>query len=359
MGRFPHFIPENQDGSLIEITVRTAGARALLVPSPNPFRFNEIIVGVLGRALEVSPVELCGVVFLSNHFHLLVTVREQRELSRFMHHFACNVSKEVGRLRGWSGPKWARRYDAIPVSEEPAAQWARLKYLLSHSAKEGLTESPLDWPGVHSAAATISGDLLEGYWFHRSKEWHARNQGKDYDAYDFATKYQVGFAPLPAFRHLSAEEYQKRVKELVHEIEEECRIARDGMEPLGVARILSQNPHEPPTRKAKKSMKPLFHVKDPEIRNLLRGELSEFLGTYWDASEGLRELCGRPAAELGFPAGCYPPALPYVGDRVSPCPPPPPTRMIEEIERGRVLRGPIPVVTLPIRVWGVSRGDPY
>ena len=360
MGRFPRFIPENQGGTLVEITANVIGGRALLTPAPNPFHFNEIVIGVLGRALEVSPIEICGCAFLTTHWHLLAVVREQRALSRFLHHFDGNLSKEVARIRGWSGAMWAHRPALIPVSDEPSAQWARLKYVLSNSTKEFLTESPLEWPGVHSAEATITGRPLEGYWFNRSKEWHARNQGKDYGVYDFATKYQVGIAPLPAFRHLTADEYRRRVKELIHEIEEEARAARGGMEVLGVERILRQDPQERPTRKRKtKTVKPFIHAKDQEIRKSFKIAFGEFLATYWDASGRLRELCGRPAAEMGFPPGCYPPALPYVGGPAPRCPPPPPTRVIEEVEKGNMFRGPIPVVVLPTRIHGFARGDPY
>ncbi len=47
MGRPARFIPENKDGVLVEVTSRVIGARALLVPSPEPRRFNEIVVGVM------------------------------------------------------------------------------------------------------------------------------------------------------------------------------------------------------------------------------------------------------------------------------------------------------------------------
>jgi hypothetical protein len=45
-----------------------------------------------------------------------------------------------------------------------------LRYLLSHSVKEGLCESPFDWPGVECAKALVHGEKLEGVWFNRSKE---------------------------------------------------------------------------------------------------------------------------------------------------------------------------------------------
>ncbi len=135
MGRTARFIPENQDGVLVEITSRTIGARALLLPAPNPRRFNEIVIGVIGRALEVSPLDLCATVFLANHLHILAVVHDQQELSRFMQHLGANVSKEIGgRIRDWRGSFWERRYDGIVVSDEPKVQWARLKYCLSQGS---------------------------------------------------------------------------------------------------------------------------------------------------------------------------------------------------------------------------------
>ncbi len=99
---------------------------------------------VMGRALEVSPLALCSAVVVSNHLHLLAVVHEQQALSRFMAHFGCNLSKEIDRLRGWRGSMWERRYDAIVVGSD--AEWKRLKYSLSHGAKEELVETPLELP---------------------------------------------------------------------------------------------------------------------------------------------------------------------------------------------------------------------
>ncbi len=52
-------------------------------------------------------------------------------------------------------------------------QWRKLKYLLSHGVKEGLVESPYDWPGVHAAHSLVSGEPLEvkdgAQWISRSE----------------------------------------------------------------------------------------------------------------------------------------------------------------------------------------------
>ncbi|MCP3957347.1 MAG: hypothetical protein GY719_05795 [bacterium] len=345
MGRPARFIPENKDGVLVEVTARTIGARALLVPSPDPRRFNEAVIGVMGRALEVSPLELCSAVWTANHYHCLLVVRDQQQLSRFMHHLGCNISKEIGgRIRKWRGAFWERRYDGIVVSGEPEAQWQRLKYHLSHSVKEGLCESPLQWPGVHAAKALVHGELLEGYWFSRSKAWAAENRGQDVGRYDFATRYLVGFSPLPAFRHLPPEEYKDRVAGLIREIEEEGERKRDGNPVAGTEKIFSQNPYEPPTRRTKRSSKPLFHVASRQAREDLRQEILVYLAQYWEASQALRR--GNLKAADWFPAGCYPPAFAFVGQPPPRRTPPPPTRRIEILESGDVERGDIPVVEI-------------
>ena len=345
MGRPARFIPENQNGVLVEVTSRVIGARAMLVPSPDPTRFNEIVVGVMGRALDVSPLELCSAVWMANHMHLLCVVHDQQQLSRFMHHLACNISKEIGgRLRNWRGAFWERRYDGIVVSGEPEAQWRRLKYHLSHGVKEGLVESPMRWPGVHAAKYLVYGEPMEGYWFNRSKEWSARHRGLDVGHYDFATRYRVGFAPLPAFKHLTPEQYQDKLAELIREIEAEGEEQRAGDEVAGLEKILNQNPYEPPTRRTKRSTKPLFHVASKEARLDLQAELKVFLAQYWEASAALRS--GNLKAADWFPEGCYPPALAFVGLPAPPRPSVPPTRRIEVLDSGDVERGEIPIVEI-------------
>jgi len=53
-------------------------------------------------------------------------------------YFNPNLAREAGRLADWREKLWSRRYRAIVVSGEEGAQRERLKYVLSHGAKEGL-----------------------------------------------------------------------------------------------------------------------------------------------------------------------------------------------------------------------------
>jgi hypothetical protein len=74
-------------------------------------------------------------------------IEDAEQLARFMQYVDGNVASEVGDLVDWPGAFWARRYTAIVVSDEDAAQVDRFRYILSHGVKENLVERVLDWPG--------------------------------------------------------------------------------------------------------------------------------------------------------------------------------------------------------------------
>jgi len=65
MSRSPRFLPKNKDGVLVEVSSRTVNAWALLRPSAE---LSDVTVGVLGRALEISPIEIVAISCLSNHW---------------------------------------------------------------------------------------------------------------------------------------------------------------------------------------------------------------------------------------------------------------------------------------------------
>src|SRR5262249_51371648 len=134
MSRRIRYLPPDGSG-LVEVTCRTVQGRYLLTPSNE---LNEIILGALGRAQELYPVGICAFAFASNHVHLLLRVESTRQLALFMGHFNSNLAREAGRLVRWREKFWGRRYQAIPISDEEAAQVERLRYVLAHGCKEGL-----------------------------------------------------------------------------------------------------------------------------------------------------------------------------------------------------------------------------
>ena len=97
---------------------------------------------------------------------------------------------------------------------------------------------------------------------------------------------------------------------LVQEIEEEARIRREaaGIKPLGVKEILAQEPTRRPG-KLKKSPAPFVHAATKAMRRELWEAYAWFVAAYRDAAEKLRAGDRDPP----FPAGCFPPPLPFVG----------------------------------------------
>jgi hypothetical protein len=207
------FIPN--DGALVEVTTRTLHSRYLLRSSRE---LDEIIVGVLGRAQRIYEVRVCGYLFLSSHYHLLLDVDDARQLGLFMAYVNSNLAREVSRLHRWPEKIWSRRYQGIVISHEEAAQIARLRYLLANGCKEGLVARPQDWPGVHVAKALIQGENLTGAWFHRAQEYAARNRGEKFDRLQYASPETLYLSPLPCWKHLAEEAWRTRALSLIQEI---------------------------------------------------------------------------------------------------------------------------------------------
>ena len=236
----------------------------LLVPSPE---LNDIILGVLGRAQRLHGVELIGFVFLSTHFHLIIRVTDARQLADFMGYLASNLAREIARHTGWTDKIWARRYQAIIISDEEAAQTARLSYLLSHGCKEGLVEQVRDWPGVHCVHALLDGTPVQGSWFDRTKEYGARQRGEEISPRRFATTETVTLSPLPCWQHLAPEVVQEKIRAMVEDIEATAARLRSETQTtvLGPDAVQAQK-HESRPAHPKKSYAPLFDALSCRLR---------------------------------------------------------------------------------------------
>jgi REP element-mobilizing transposase RayT len=299
MARPLRFVPP---ASLVEVTCRTVQGRFLLRPSRD---LNEIVVGILARAARRYRMRVCAYVYLSNHCHLLLRPTDAHQLARFMSFLNGNLAKEAGRLHGWRERFWGRRYTAIVVSHEDACQLARLRYILEQGTKEGLMSKPADWPGAHAVQALLDGRPTRGVWFDRTREYEARRCGHRPGKYEFAEEESLELSPLPVWAELDSRDRREAVEALLRDIEAEARKA-SGRAPLGVRRILRQNPHNKPGH-IERSPAPRFHAHAWRVRKGLELAYYEFRVRFRQAAEELRR--GRVGVE--FPPGCFPPRLPF------------------------------------------------
>ena len=352
------YTPEG--GSLVETCTRTMQGRLLLRPSKEA---NDLILGVLGRAIEYAEVELFAFSFLSSHYHALYWVDHALQMARFQNYLNSNLARELGRHYNWREKFWGRRYRPMVVSNEKDAQWARLEYILGNGVGT-LVDSPLDWPGANAAKALVHDEPLVGHWFDRTKEWEARRRGRSFEKHDFATRYEIQLGQLPAFQDLSSEDYRQKVADLIRKIEkvnshakteDSQTLAEDSVRRsvMGADRVQAQNPHTRP-RTIKKSPAPkLFFAADPAKRNRMRDDYDAFEANYYLAANRLCKLAmlsgsENPAHE--FPTGCFPRAMPFQGAPPLPMPRTPPTRLIVRTGEGdaeTVTRYEVPTVRVP------------
>ena len=292
-------------GSRFEVTTRALQSRYLI---PTGAHFRSIAIGIMARAKERYPVEIYAFGGLSNHLHILLGVTDVDKLAGFMGFVNSNLAREAGRIVDWKEKYWGRRYRAIEISDEEAALVGRLRYVISHGVKENLVLRCRQWPGLQCIDALTEGKPLKGFWHDRSLEYEAKRRGKELDPETFITRYSLELDPLPCWRHLSKEEIQRRVQEIVDDVEAQAarRVVLNGGSPLGVDAIRRQHPHDRPEH-SNTSPAPAVHAASKAVRKQMKEAYRLFVEAYREAASSLR--AGN--FEATFPPGCFPPPQPF------------------------------------------------
>jgi REP element-mobilizing transposase RayT len=282
------------------ITSRTIQSRFLLAPTA---KTNELLGGILARAVRLSGVELFAYVFTSNHYHLMARAPSAVALSRFMQLLQSNIAVKVGRLVGWRGRFFERRYSAEPIVDE-GAQVERLGYILSHGVKEGLVAEVRQWPGLSSVHALLGGTLVSPQiWRNWTQRWNLETgEGIKIDRFSAdcpSETESLTLTPLPCWSGLTTAERSKRVATLIGSID---AAARGEAQVPGPSRITAQDPHGRPQH-TKRTPRPKAHASTLETWVAAVRSYQEVLAAFRDASR--RWLAGFFDTE--FPLHCFRP----------------------------------------------------
>lgn len=286
-------------GEIFLVTARCFQRRLLLCPSPETV---EVLGGVLARAVRVHGVELYAFSFLSNHVHLIVRA-PRGNLPTFMQYLLTNISKKVGKLVGWRGSFWERRYSAEPILDE-AALLERVGYLLAHGVKEGLVRHCRDWPGLSCLPLMLDGQARSFRWFNwtRRSSGNARRVVRALLDARWAEPEELQLTPLPNPDLQRPGALRRFLLRAVNAIEK--RAARQHRQVLGRDGVLNQRPHSKP-RPAERTPRPPCHTS-------VAGMLEAFLERYRSFAEAYR--CASIRWRSGdltasFPEGAIKPFL--------------------------------------------------
>src|SRR2546430_828818 len=140
-------------------------------------------------------------------------------MGRVMQRLQRNIAVKVGRLVGWRGRFFARRYSAEPIVDE-GAQVERLTYILSHGVKEGLVSRCQQWPGLSSAQALLENGRASAHrWRNWTRRWKMEvddDVGVDRFSEECPSETEtLELTPLPCWAALPARERSRLVGQLV------------------------------------------------------------------------------------------------------------------------------------------------
>ena len=179
---------------LVEVTQRTHRGRYLLRPGRDT---RAVFLGAAGYArARVPGVSLLDYHCMSNHFGLVLAVRDLRSLAAFEQAMNGRLSKELKWLRGYDDFVFPNAYRMVQVADEAALR-ERFVYGRGNCVKEGLVRHPSQWTGPHAARQWHHGEVARGYYH-------------DFTAYDRARRSKRGAqAKLSDFRRYVTVELEK------------------------------------------------------------------------------------------------------------------------------------------------------
>ena len=133
----------------------------------------------------------------------------------------------------------------------------------------------------------------------------AQRRGQSIAPEGFKYPFAIKLKPLPCWVSFSNEEQKKFVRELLHDIEREAKVEREGRPVLGIRAIILQNPLDKP-KTIKRSEKPICHATTEKVRDAYKQAELTYIEDYRIASEAYRN--GQLTAN--FPEYAFRPSLP-------------------------------------------------
>lgn len=276
---------------------KTRGSLFLMRPDRYG-KLRRIVAGILAVAKSLYPnVANYALSILSNHLHALLATRngDHADIGRYIGFVKKELTRRWRHEVGWNDSIWAGYQSTAIIT--PKRQVYVLEYVLGQGVKEGLVESPLDWPGFHCAESLVTGRPVQGYWFDASaygKAFHAEKVKKNprpVDRDNFKRPESFSFDRLPALEDLTESEHRAHMRDAVDRIVKKCREIRGDKPVLGVEKICAMNPlasapaPKPPWFKERQRQIVWDDPTDPDVQ--------DYVSRYWDHQIAYRSAAAR------------------------------------------------------------------
>jgi len=259
----------------------------------------QVLLGILAKAQNLYHVEICGFVFMGNHYHMVLKSKACK-LSPFMNYVNGEIAKAFRRLTGrYRGKFWQGRYKEQKLAT-PIDVLRALAYIYSNPTRAGLVSHPKDYPGL------ISYNLyqVQAHWTKPSKlkklqnEYSTKTDEMDYlhVRKNFTASYVLRIEPF-AWVRCFKERCDRSLLEKM--LEEQLNVNFERF--LGSEKLINQrlDKHWEPKSKGKT---PFIICHDEELRKILIADYRAFVAECRKAWELFKQ-----GYQVTFPGGCYSP----------------------------------------------------
>lgn len=254
----PRYIVRDQ---MLFVTCGAVGRSFRFLPS---HRVVELIWYVLAVMAHRSSIQIHEVLFMSNHFHLLLTDKEG-VLPDFMRDLNSLLSRGLNALRGSTGSNVEKGYNLVAPSDG-AKVVEHAVYILTNPSNAHLVKRASEWRGVSSLELEYGRPITvrrpsDGLWRssadlladvrHRPSPKARSSEGRHLHAGRTSLPEVVEFALVrpPVMPELSDVALRDHIRAEVRRVEDELIGQRRaaGSDVVGMNRILSQSYTDTPT----------------------------------------------------------------------------------------------------------------
>lgn len=278
----------------------------LLVPTEE---VRTLVMLFLAKMQELYDVEIYACVFMGNHFHLLLGLREDR-LPEIMRDFKSGLARALNRLYGRRGVLWMERYDDEAVLNDEAVETA-IHYFHANPVRAHIVERADDYLGVSSWRAYADDvDVIRHTYFDET-QWRGAGADESRRAL-FVRSIEVKIGRPPHWEGLSPSERRAKVAAMRANMREEERLAAADRAQSGrgvptAEELVAIEPRSRPKRpKEKQPKRKMASGTDEQVREF-HAAYRQMIPVYRIASLRYRET----GILQPFPAGTYPPRIMY------------------------------------------------